>query len=227
MLLVQTLSSLEWTRLGLSLALLIVSLGLHEAAHAWAALRCGDPTGRDLGRISLNPIVHVDPMMTVVLPAVLYLTSGGRMIFGGAKPVPVNFHALRHPYRDMALVAFAGPFTNFLLVIVFALLHRVLVDRLGVWPRSALGSQVLDGAVDFNLLLAVFNLVPIPPLDGSRIMTWLLPQGLREPYQGLERIGLFLVVALVLFVPSFQIALLHAMDAVRHAVDSGFALVGL
>ena len=108
-----------------ALALLVISLGIHEAAHAWVALKCGDTTARDLGRITLNPIPHIDPFMTVILP-VLLVVSGG-FFFGGAKPVPVNFHNLRHPLRDMALVALAGPVSNFFLAAFFFLCEKVMV----------------------------------------------------------------------------------------------------
>lgn len=214
--LLQTLTTLDWTRMGLSIALLVLSLGLHEAAHAWVALRCGDSTGRDLGRISLNPLVHVDPFMTLVLPAILYVTSG--FVFGGAKPVPVNFYNLRHPYRDMALVALAGPLTNLLLAAVFFLLFKVVVLDAELWPTGALGSQVLLSAVTFNLLLAAFNLIPIPPLDGSRVMAWLLPEGLREGYRRLEGLGMVLILLLVVFVAPFQDFLRASMNALFRMV---------
>ena len=101
----------------LTMVLLVISLGIHEAAHAWVAWKCGDSTAKDLGRITLNPLVHIDPVRTILLPVLLYYSTGHA--FGGAKPVPVNFHRLRHPWRDMSLVAFAGPASNFLQAIFF------------------------------------------------------------------------------------------------------------
>jgi len=182
------------------LALLVLSLGIHEAAHAWVALQCGDPTGRDLGRITFNPVPHIDPFLTILLPLILLLSKTG-LFFGGAKPVPVDYHRLRHPLRDMALVALAGPLSNFLLAIFFYLALKLLVVELGVWNPDMLGPRILLGAVEFNLLLAAFNLLPIAPLDGSRVMTWLLPAGLREAYRGTERFGFPLLLLLVWFVP--------------------------
>jgi len=192
-------SGLPAIGIAVALALLVISLGIHEAAHAWVALKCGDTTARDLGRITLNPIPHIDPFMTVILP-VLMVVSGG-FFFGGAKPVPVNYHNLRHPLRDMALVAVAGPFSNFLLAIFFYLAEKLMVQELHLWRQGTVGQLILASAVDFNLVLAAFNLLPIPPLDGSRVMTWLLPSGLREGYAALERFGILLVFGLILFVP--------------------------
>jgi Zn-dependent protease len=183
------------------IAFLVISLSLHEVAHGWVALRCGDPTARDLGRLSLNPIVHIDPIWTIVIPAFTYMTSG--MLFGGAKPVPVDFRRLRHPLRSMALVAAAGPLTNLILAALFLVAWKVAVWT-GSYDAEALLPRVLEGCLWFNAILFVFNLIPIPPLDGSRIMTWLLPAGLREPYASLERFGMFLIIALMFFVPGFQ-----------------------
>jgi Zn-dependent protease len=183
------------------LALLVLSLGIHEAAHGWVALQCGDTTARDLGRITLNPIAHIDPFMTVFLPLVMFFGSQGRFMFGGAKPVPVNYYNLRSPLRDMALVAIAGPASNFFLAGFFYLCLKVMVYELGIWHQGTLGQRVLEQAVVFNLALAAFNLLPIPPLDGSRVMTWLLPRGIRESYAGLERWGLPLVILFVYAVP--------------------------
>ena len=197
--LLENRSGLPLEGMALVLALLVLSLGAHEAAHGWVALKCGDTTARDLGRITLNPIVHIDLFMTIVLPAVLYFSAG--MLFGGAKPVPVNFYNLRKPYRDMALVALAGPLSNFLLAIFFALCQKVFVFELGILHPGKLGDAVLQHAQYWNLLIAAFNLLPIPPLDGSRIMTWILPQHLREAYVRLERMGLILVVLVIMFVP--------------------------
>ncbi len=197
-----------------ALAFFIISLGIHEAAHAWAALRCGDTTARDMGRITLNPIAHIDLFMTILLPLFL-LMSGTGLLFGGAKPVPVAYHRLRNPLRDMMLVALAGPVSNFLLAIVFMLAWK------GIHFFDLATESVLPGvfhtSIVFNLLLAVFNMVPLPPLDGSRVMAWLLPESLREPYVGLERWGMLLILPLF-FVPAFR-------SMLWGGIQTGFDLV--
>ena len=187
--------------IALVIAFLVISLGIHEAAHGWVALKCGDPTARDLGRITFNPIPHIDPVMTILVP--LMLAMSGAPIFGGAKPVPVSYHRLRHPLRDMMLVALAGPVSNFLLAIVFMLGLKAALT-FGGYDQAQLMPKVLETSVVFNLLLAVFNLVPIPPLDGSRVMAWLLPDSIRPGYVALERFGLILVLVVVFVVPGFE-----------------------
>jgi Zn-dependent protease len=217
----------------LSITLLVICLGIHEAAHAWVAWKCGDPTGKDLGRITLNPIPHIDPVMTIIVPGIVYATTG--FLFGGAKPVPVNFHRLRHPYRDMSLVALAGPGSNFLLALFFVVAWKFFVTTgyyndagASVYTRQDdLLPQVLKGAVRFNLLLTVFNLVPIPPLDGSRVMAWLLPPGLREPYGALERYGLLIVFGLVFFSPGFNHFVMSTMNTLFYALDKVTSFGGL
>jgi len=211
-------SNLPPVGLALIIALLVISLGIHEAAHGWVALQCGDPTARDLGRITLNPIPHIDPFMTILLPAIGALTGG--FIFGGAKPVPVSYHNLRSPLRDMALVALAGPASNFLLATFFFLCWKILVQKTGVWDEQALGSMVLLQTVQLNILLSAFNLLPIPPLDGSRVMTWLLPSGIRASYVALERFGLLLVVALVFFFPPVQHLVYSTEAAMGRAIEN-------
>ena len=202
--------------IALIVAFLVISLGIHEAAHGWVALQCGDTTARDLGRITLNPIPHIDPFMTVILPLVMAMSHGP--IFGGAKPVPVSYHRLRHPLRDMMLVALAGPASNFLLAILFTVALKAAVAN--GYTSDQLMIKVLKGSVGFNLLLTVFNLVPIPPLDGSRVMAWLLPAGLRPSYVSLERFGLILVFALVFLVPGFQAMLGQGMDRMFRLIDT-------
>lgn len=197
----------NWIKLAMVLVVLILSLGAHEAAHAWVALKCGDPTGRDLGRLTLNPIPHIDPWMTVLLPALLFFSAG--IMFGGAKPVPVQFHRLRHPWRDMSLVAIAGPLTNLVIAVLLLAAFRLFVET--GWYNGAAETRsarvhdllpsVLFASAGFNVLLFVFNLVPIPPLDGSRVLAWLLPSNLRDSYVALERWGMFLVIGLVFFTP--------------------------
>ena len=193
----------------LSIVLLIVSLSFHELSHAWVAWKCGDPTGKNLGRITLNPLAHIDPFMTVLLPGVLLMVTGGGFLFGGAKPVPVDYHRLRHPMRDMTLVAAAGPFSNLLLAVVFLAGYKFFVDT-GLYReaseyasarRNDLLPSVLFTVFRANVLLAVFNMLPIPPLDGSRIMTWVLPSSLRESYLGFERFGMIAIFALILYHP--------------------------
>ena len=203
--------------LAITIILLVISLGIHEAAHGWVALKCGDTTARDLGRITLNPIPHIDLFMTILLPAMLYIGSGGRMIFGGAKPVPVSFHRLRHPWRDMSFVAIAGPLSNLLLALFFMVAFKFFV-RTGYYNgASEVGARlddflprVLLQAVSFNAILAIFNLVPIPPLDGSRVMAWLLPESLRPGYVSLERFGMLVIFGLLYLSTSFNRYLFEA-----------------
>lgn len=175
--------------------MLILSLCIHEVAHGWVALKCGDTTARDLGRLTLNPLPHIDPFMTILLPLILFMTAG--FAFGGAKPVPVNPYRLRRPLRDMALVAIAGPLSNVLLAVLFTLLHKLAVDFGGYDSRQLL-PQVLDASALFNLVLAVFNMIPVPPLDGSRVLAWLLPKSIRGTYVGLERYGMLIVFGLLM-----------------------------
>lgn len=206
---------------GLSLAFLILSLGIHEAAHAWAAWRCGDSTAKDMGRMTLDPIPHIDPIMTILVPIFLFISSHGTAMFGGAKPVPVAYHRLRHPLRDMSLVALAGPASNILLAILFMLVLKVLVYGLGFAPNEV-ACLVMIQSMRWNILLAAFNMIPIPPLDGSRVMAWLLPAGLRDSYNSLERFGIFIVMGLVFLGP-----LRPLIGAVMESMEIGINFITL
>jgi Zn-dependent protease len=177
----------------------LFAITLHEAAHGWVAWRLGDDTARALGRISLNPLRHIDPVGTVLIPAVLLFGSGGRMIFGFAKPIPVDFSRLRKPRRDMVLVAAAGPGSNILLAVISALLIHgsVLFDAdIERWIMHNLVNSVW-----INLLLAVFNMLPLPPLDGGRIAVGLLPPELARQLVRIERAGMIIILTALFILP--------------------------
>jgi Zn-dependent protease len=177
----------------------LFAVTFHEAAHGWVAWRLGDDTAYQLGRVTFNPIRHIDPFGTVVLPALLLLASGGRMMLGFAKPVPVNFWRLRKPRRDMVLVAAAGPATNLALAVVSAL----LLHGLEFVPEAAreLVAWNLINSVWINLLLCVFNMMPLPPLDGGRVAVGLLPRPLAVRLAKLERIGFLIILGAVFLLP--------------------------
>ncbi|MFT4648511.1 MAG: Zn-dependent protease [Planctomycetota bacterium] len=185
------------------LAILILSLAIHEAAHAFVARMCGDDTAEREGRLTLNPIVHIDPFMTILLPLVLFLGSNGSFVFGGAKPVPVNPHRLRNPSRDMMYVALAGPISNFLIAIFLVLITKGLFYFAG-FPNDSLLISALWSGIMLNIFLAVFNMLPIPPLDGSRVVMHFLPQSQKQGYAQVERFGIFVVLGLFYLVPGFS-----------------------
>ncbi|MCH8037916.1 MAG: site-2 protease family protein [Proteobacteria bacterium] len=176
----------------------LIAITLHEAAHGFMAWRLGDDTAYQRGRVSFNPLRHIDPFGTIVLPALLLFMSAP-FLFGWAKPVPVAFHRLRRPRRDMVLVAAAGPGINLCQAVAAALLVNLAVlapEPLAVWLYWNLGHAVL-----INLVLAIFNMLPLPPLDGGRVAVGLLPQALAVPLARLERFGLFIVIGLVFLLP--------------------------
>jgi Zn-dependent protease len=188
--------------MGLSLATIVLwavpvvfAITLHEAAHGYVARHFGDRTAEALGRITLNPLRHIDLIGTVVVPAMLFLTAGPQYIFGWAKPVPVNFGNLRHPKRDMLWVAGAGPFANFAMAFGWMLVLKLtLVD--GVWPSEEAARMARIG-VSVNLVLMALNLLPIPPLDGGRIAVSLLPNRAAALWARLEPFGFLIIVALM------------------------------
>ncbi len=182
----------------LDIGLLVLSLGVHEASHAWVAWLCGDPTARDEGRMTLNPIAHLDPFMSVILPVTLWFATSGKMVFGGARPVPIVASRMRHPMRGLMLSALAGPGSNFLLAILFLLILKILVYVAGM-SGNTVAVQAMNGAMLTNLFLAAFNMIPVPPLDGSRVLAFFLPGELRYAYMSLERFGLIIVFALLYF----------------------------
>lgn len=186
----------------ITLAVLILSIVLHEVAHGYAANWLGDPTARLAGRLSPNPLLHIDPMGSVIIPGLLYL-SGAQFLFGYAKPVPYNPYNLRNPKWGESIVAVAGPLTNLLLATIFALIIRS-ADILNL---SAAFIEMAGYVVFINVLLAIFNLIPFPPLDGSKVIVPLLPRKIGLSYQMFVRkveqmglLGLFLMVFLFMFV---------------------------
>jgi len=177
--------------------ILVFSLTIHELAHAWTADRLGDPTARLLGRVSLNPLVHADLIGTVVFP-LMALVSGVPLI-GWAKPVPVNIRLLRHQRRDYVLVAAAGPASNLVLAFAAAtVMSLVARDAVGGPILPVVLTSLLAGAVQINLLLAVFNMIPIPPLDGGNVLSGLLPRDLAAGFDRIRPYGFLILYALVL-----------------------------
>ena len=175
---------------------LLISLTIHEAAHAWTADKLGDPTARMLGRVSLNPLVHIDWIGTVLLPLMSALS--GLPLIGWAKPVPVRTGNLRHPRRDFMIVAAAGPISNLLQAFAAAaLLHAVWSPGEGVHAPIPFVSALLV-AVQINLLLAFFNLIPVPPLDGGNVVLGLMPPRMAMAYSGLRNYGFLILYALML-----------------------------
>ncbi|MFZ1640188.1 MAG: site-2 protease family protein [Candidatus Contendobacter sp.] len=195
---------------------LLLAITLHEVAHGWVALRCGDTTAKAQGRLSLNPLRHVDPVGTVLVPALLAVFGG--FIFGWAKPVPVNYHRLRQPKRDMALVALAGPMSNLLMALGWALAavigHGLQTAEALPWLGEPLMAMGVAG-VDINVMLGVLNLVPIPPLDGSRVLAGVLPNRYGEAMARMEPYGL---VILVLLLVSGVLNLMPIVAGIRHFI---------
>ncbi len=191
----------------------LFAITLHEAAHAYVAWICGDPTALALGRVTLNPIAHIDRFGTIILP-VLCLISPLGLVFGYAKPVPVDFSRLRNPRRDMMLVAVAGPAANiFLLLVSAVLLHLAALapEWLGEWLEANLYRSVL-----LNAILAVFNLIPVPPLDGGRIVTGLLPYSLAVRYAKLERFGILAVIGVLFLLPALASAMNYNLGIMQN-----------
>jgi Zn-dependent protease len=220
---------------------LLLSLSWHEAAHAWVADRLGDPTARDLGRVTLNPIRHLDLFLSVLLPLMLLLANSP-VVFGGGKPVPIDVRNFRHKARDFMLVAVAGPFSNLLLAAVFGLLY-VLCVALGmfqesipnpygpatphlpsiIFPEERIPSRFwLQIGMQVNIFLAIFNLIPLPPLDGSRIVGWLLPRRLQPYWYRLDRAGLLIVFGMLVFLQlgGMQYIELVMVEAWIHAANA-------
>ena len=178
----------------LQLIVLLFSAILHEVAHGYVAERLGDPTARLLGRLTLDPRRHIDPFMTILLPLMLIL-GGSPVILGGAKPVPVDPFNLKDGRKDIALVSLAGPATNILLAIIATLLFRLTLVTVGNSPLL----EFFFIVVRMNLILAIFNLLPIPPLDGSKIFSLLLPEKYAAAYLSLGSIGIFILFFLLVF----------------------------
>jgi len=185
---------------------LVFAIVFHEVAHGWVANKLGDPTAKDLGRLTLNPIPHIDLIGTIIMPLLLYFGTNGQFVFGYAKPVPIDPRYFKDPKKGMALSSLAGPGINLLMAILFSLVLRVIFPALKESDLTDISGRalfpialMLSYGVLINVALAVLNLVPVPPLDGSRIVYWLLPEKLGAAYYRLERFGMLILMALLVF----------------------------
>ncbi len=190
------------------LAALLFSVVIHEVSHGAAAYRLGDPTAKLMGRLTLNPIKHLDFFGSFLMPFSVFLLTGGRFVFGWAKPVPFNPANFKNPRLGSALVALAGPLSNFSLAVIFSLISRILAgvsagSAFGAADFAAAASVLVGYVILINLLLAVFNLVPIPPLDGSKILFYFLPESARGVEEFLERYGFVFLLLFIFFGFSF------------------------
>jgi Zn-dependent protease len=202
----------------ISIIILVLSAVFHEVAHGWVADRLGDPTARLLGRLTLNPIPHIDPIMSVFLPLLLII-SGSPIVFGAAKPVPVDPFNLKNGRQDMALVSLAGPITNFLIAAIAAVVLKFLIFPMG----NPMLAEIVFRVVQLNLLLGIFNLIPIPPLDGSKVFSLVLPEDTARSYLSIGSFGMFIIFALLLFpIGGFSLG-----SIISRMLDFSLKLLGL
>ena len=210
--------------------MLLFALVAHEVAHGWTALRQGDDTAYKLGRITLNPLPHIDPILTVALPAMLWFLSNGAFTFGGAKPVPVVTRNFRNYVRGDLIVSSAGVITNFILAIVCTILFIVagLVHQLSGGAGTTTidtAQRMLTWGIFLNLLLGTFNLIPIPPLDGSRLLYHALPPAWGARYRQLDRFGFLILIGVIWLLPGvLQRLLAPARWALLHLIDPALPL---
>lgn len=174
----------------ISFSLLIIAMVVHEFSHGWVAYKLGDNTAKYSGRLTLNPLAHIDPIGTILLPIILLISTHGRFVFGYAKPVPINYWALKNPKRDMGLIGLSGPLANFIFAFLLSLMYKMLTG-------SSILKFIIEYLISVNVILGVFNLLPIPPLDGSRICAAILPANLSSKYSSIEPYGFIILMLLV------------------------------
>ena len=197
-----------------SFALLLIAMTVHEFAHGLVAYKLGDSTARLSGRLTLNPLAHIDLFWTVLLPLVLFLSTAGHFVFGAAKPVPINYWSLKEPKKDMIWIGLAGPLANFILAFIIAGILKFI-------PAQGICAYLFFNLLTINVVLAIFNLIPIPPLDGSKILMGLLPTHLSQQYAGFERYG-FIILFVFIWLGIFNLLLWPLVGAVIRMMGVGF-----